>query len=92
MTEIVTCVNTNLKRRGRPKKYYNFEEKKLAEKEYNKNYYQSHKEQMIRRIREIQLNNPERVKEQNKLSYLKNREKILEAKRKKNIFKEILIF
>ncbi len=46
-------------------------------KKYKKEYYQKHKDNLIKRSKQWTINNPERYKARNKIYYAKNREKVI---------------
>lgn len=70
MEEVVTSV-----KRGRPRKYATSALAKQAEREYNKQYYEKHKKDMIKSIIESAKKNPN-YKVWKKKYYEKNKDEI----------------
>ena len=58
--------------------YVSICEKKIAQKEYDKNYGANNKIKKIKQRKLYKLNNPEKVKDINRAYYLKNKEKLSE--------------
>jgi len=66
---------------------------KKAQHEYNRNYYLTHKEEIIKRKKDRKLANPEKIREQDRRSYLKFREKpiAIRAKNTRKLRQEVIL-